>query len=431
IGLVGGITNLNTFKGVMGIGSLINRTNAVYVKIVGDVVKPVHIDVKALRDQLARQLTAPMITSISVRAYRNPHSAYINASFNAQHPAGIANFAYTITDAYHTPDGGGQNVINTDFYYFPQSTTSGPSIPLMALNPYASPQIIKSGGFQSTTTTTMNTGGLNLTGGTSPGGLLNLQGTIIEFAKEDYGVYSTSFKLIGDQTGLRSFFLPLEPSETEHEYALKVRARSLGGFVNRRLANFTVEFGGSQRDQQTGSYAMLDDNTPPRVLRVTIPKYQYALDRIFNIHVEAVDYESDVIEVQYTVSESPVLANPDSVNWKSVYARRDFNAMDLQMEHLHKYYVFAKVKNSVGLWSEPVKSNPVLIDTTSPGAPTITFTASLPDAVPGQIPVGAITDYNKATRDLPFTTRGDNLFHINVSTSQQPSSEAEESGSSL
>ncbi|RMG37736.1 MAG: hypothetical protein D6732_06205 [Methanobacteriota archaeon] len=201
--------------------------------------------------------------------------------------------------------------------------------------------------------------------------------------------------------------------------------------MNRRLANFTVEFGGSQRDQQTGSYAMLEDNTPPKVLRVTIPRYQYAMDRIFNIHVEAVDYESDVIEVQYTVSESPVLSNPDSVNWKSVYARRDFNAMDLKMEHLHKYYVFAKVKNSVGLWSAPVKSNPVLIDTTSPGAPSITFTASLPDAVPGQLPVDAVTDYHNATQEIPFTTRGDKLFQFNVSPTQQPSSGNDESGSSL
>jgi hypothetical protein len=434
-GLVQEATSLSDFKGVMDAGRFVHRTDPVFVKIVGDVIKPVHIDVKALRDQLAKQLSAPLITSISVRAFKNPHSGYITASFNAQHPAGIANFAYTITDAYTPPNSGGAGglILNGNWNtYQPPANQSGPfitSMPAtMPLQPTAGPQF-KVGGVSQTTGGTLNL--KPETGGTRPAKLGNLQGMIIEQAKQDYGVYSTSFKLVGSRTNLNSYFLPLELNETSHEYALKIRARSTGGFVNRRLANFTVEFGGSQRNQQTGSYAMLEDNTPPKVLRVTIPKYQYAMDRIFNIHVEAVDYESDVIEVAYTVSESPTLSQPDSVKWKSVYARRDFNAMDLELQHLHNYYVFVKVKNSVGLWSGPVKSNPVLIDTTSPGAPTITFTASLPDAVPGQLPLNAIVDYGHVSQDLEFKTRGNQVFHINLTPSQQPESSDEEEGGSL
>lgn len=422
MGIIQNITSATTFKGIMDLGLFTQPKPPVFVKTMGEFMTKVHLDVEVLRSQLAKQLSAPLITGITVQSYRNPHSGKMVATFDASHPSGIANFAYAITDAYTIPGGGGtgaiqgiQNLVPDIFPY------SGPNA--FTEISLSDPQIQ----FGNITTST----NLNSPGGRNVGSAQSLeflQGMILESARQDYGVYSSAFKLIGYQKTLTSYFLPTEPSEKSHQYALKIRARSAGGFVNRRLANFTVRFDGTQRNQLTGNYSMLTDNTPPRVLKVLIPRFQYALDRIYDIAVEAVDYESDVIEVAYTVSENPSLVNPDSVQWKTVYARTEFNAMDLTLEHNHSYYVYVKVKNSVGLWSAPLRSNPVRIDTTSPGAPAITFTSNLPSDIPKIIPQIAVMDYNKVSRTINLKTKGDANFQFVLSESQQPEQKSDPDG---
>lgn len=407
-----------SFDGVMGLGQFTQPSSPVWVQIGEDMIKPLHLDVKVLHQKLAEQLTAPLITSITVTAYRNPHTAKISASFNARHPAGISNFAYTITDAYQpASDNNGGSIIDQFNWQVGGTFNYGGGGP----NMLASPQFQYGGGTIST--------GLQPT---QPGaGLVNLQDLLIQSRRENFGVYSSDFKLIGSKTTLTSYFLPQQLNETSREYSLKIRARSAGGFVNRRLANFTVEFGGTQMNQQTGVTTMLNDNTAPEVLSVSIPRYQYATDRIFNVHVEAVDYESDVIEVAYTVTENNVLTQPDSVDWKSVHSRVDFNIMDLNLKHNHRYYVFVKVKNSVGMWSSPRGSNATLIDTTSPGAPSITFTSPYPADQNLQLPTDAIANYNTATQSVQYQLANNQIITFEIPSGQEPVTDVSEEGGTL
>ena len=385
-----------------------------------DFLTEFHPDVKVIHDRLAQQLNAPQINSINVFLYKDKYRAHILARFDATHPVGIANYSFTIADA--APMGGsGSSGGSGSGGSGGSGGTSGGS---------------GSGGGSATTLggSTMLGGG-NLPGGTTLGGnilggsggsgsgggsgttlggsifggsgsslinsgyynssLINYTSGVYQGMMPNMGVYSTHFKMIGKKKSFRSYFIPTELGETSHDFTLKIRARSTSGYVNRRIADFTVHFDGTQNNQYQGTVHMKDDNTPPIVVKVKIPAYQYSTSSILNVHVDAVDYESDVVELAYAVGTSLFPPHPDSVSWKSVGPRTDFNIYNLSLQHNHIYFVYVRAKNSVGMWGPPRASNFVKIDTTAPGAVTVNFTSPYPSDVQSPPSLqNAITNYN-------------------------------------
>ena len=320
-------------QGVMSIGKFTRPQAPVIVKVGPDYMAQLFPDVKVLHDRLAQQLVAPKIDFITVSTYKDKHSAHIYTHYSAKHPAGIANYSFAIAPAYHpaqnSPNGNNGN--NNGFV--------------------------------------MNGGNLQL---------YNFAQVIYSGILANTGVYSNNYKMIGLKKNFNAYFIPQALDETQKEYSVKIRARSTSGYVNRRLANFTVRFDGHVNNAYGGNYGMLNDNTPPIVQKIQVPTYQYSVDRIMQIHVDAVDAESDVIEMAYGVGDKPAVTNSSQIKWHGIGARTDFNILGLTLHHNHTYYVYVKAKNSVGMWSRPFVSAPIKIDTTAPGSVRITRTNVYP-----------------------------------------------------
>ncbi len=339
-------------KGVLDIAKFTTPRPAVTVKVTPDYFTKLFPDVQALHDRLAQQLTAPKIDHITVSTYKDKHTAHIYANYKADHPAGIANYSFTIASAYHPPA-------------IPQNQGGG-------------------------------NGGLQFQlGGNNNYQMYNFAQMIYAGLLTNTGVYSNNFKMIGKMESFYSYFIPQTVNEMRGEYALKIRARSTSGFVNRRLTNFQVRYDGQVNNVYMDDNHMLDDNTPPTVQKIEVPAYQFATDRISKIHVEAVDAESDVMEMAYGVGDKPTISDPSKITWHGIGARTDFNILGLSLKHNHSYYVYVKAKNSVGMWSRPYVSSPVKIDTTAPGRVQVTRTNRYPtwQSEPFNYQ-NAITNYN-------------------------------------
>ena len=342
----------NPQKGVMNLGQFKAPRPPVMVKVGNDFITQLFPDVKVIHDRLAQQLVSPKLDRITVHVYKDNHTAHIYATYAGHHPAGIANYSFAITPAYHAPEA--QN----------------------------------------------NGGNQSLDGGLSLGGGFNAP--LFQFAnmlygglQGNYGVYSNQYKMIGLRDHIYSYFIPQKFGQTQAEYALKIRARSTSGYANRRLTNFTIRFDGTANNQYQGAEQMMDDHTPPVVQKVQVPVYQFSTDRIMKVHVEAVDAESDVMELAYAVGDKAHISSGDRITWHGVGARRDFNILGLSLQHNHRYYVYVKAKNSVGMWSSAFVSHAVTIDTTAPSAVAVTRTNRFPSYQNGPVSFDdAITNYN-------------------------------------
>ncbi len=346
-----------------------------------DFLTKFHPDVKVIHDRLAQQLNAPQINSINVFLYKDKYRAHILARFDAAHPVGIANYSFAIADA--APAGGSGSSGGSGGTSGGSGSGSGGTTTLGGSTLFGGGSILGGSG-----SSLLNSGYYN-------SGLINYTIGLYQSMMPNMGVYSTHFKMIGKKKSFYSYFIPTKLGETSHDFTLKIRARSTSGYVNRRIADFTVHFDGNQNNQFQGTVHMKDDTTPPTVLRVKVPAYQYSTSSILNVHVDAVDYESDVVELAYAVGTSLIPPHPDSVRWKSVGPRTDFNIYNLSLQHNHIYFVYVRAKNSVGMWSSPRASNFVKIDTTAPGAVTVNFTSPYPSDVQSPPSLqNAITNYN-------------------------------------
>ncbi len=339
-------------KGVMDIGQFTTPRPAVTVRVTPEFFTKIFPDVQALHDRLAQQLTSPKIDHITVSTYKDKHTAHIYATYKADHPAGIANYSFALAPAYQI----------------------------------AAPPANQGGN---------GNGGLNLNLGGNNFQMFNYAQMIYSGMLTNTGVYSNNYKMIGKMEDFYSYFIPQNVNEMHKEYALKIRARSTSGFVNRRLANFSVRYDGQVNNIYMDDYGMMDDHTPPTVQKIEVPAYQFATDRIMKIHVEAVDAESDVMELAYSVSDKPTISDPSKVTWHGIGARTDFNILGLTLRHNQRYYVYIKAKNSVGIWSRAYVSRAIKIDTTAPGRVQITRTNRYPtwQSEPFNYE-NSITDYN-------------------------------------
>ncbi|GEM_PF-3556754 len=376
-------------SGVMDLGKFTTPKTAVIVKVGPNFMSQIFPDVKVIHDRLALQLVAPKIKYINVNNYKAPHTAQIYAAFKATHPAGIANYSYTISNGQVTNP----------------NTTSG-------------------------TSGTSNSGFVQIGSGNSIG-LINFSGVLYQSMLPENGIYSTSYKMIGKNRHLHSYFIPQNMNETSRYLALKVRARSTSGYVNRRLTNFTVHFDGTTPGvHYVEQSSMSDDSTPPIVQKVSVPAYQYNRDRIMKVHVDAADYESDVMELAYAVGDRPTVSGQHRLNWHNVGPRVDFNILGLSLQHNHSYYVYVKAKNSVDLWSSVKVSNPVKVDTTSPGRVTVTYTSPYPSDQQSSLNLqDAVTGYDLGTQ-INYQAKGKQYGFIVPNTGSGQSSSTQSSGDS-
>jgi len=341
----------SALKGVMDIGQFTSPRPALTVKVTPDYFTQIFPDVMALHDRLAQQLTSPKIDHITVSTYKDKHTAHIYASYKATHPAGIANYSFALAPTYQAP---------------PAQNQGG-----------------------------NGNGNFNLQMGGNNFQMVGFAQMIYSGLLANTGVYSNNYKMIGKMENFYSYFIPQSVNEMHREYALKIRARSTSGYVNRRLANFSVRYDGQVNNVYMDDYGMMDDQTPPIVQKVDVPAYQYSVDRIMKVHVEAVDAESDVMELAYAVGDKANITSSDQIKWHGVGARNEFNILGLTLKHNHSYYVYVKAKNSVGMWSRAYVSAPIKIDTTAPGQIRVTRTNRFPtwQSEPFNYD-DAITDYN-------------------------------------
>ncbi len=379
--------------GVYGIGKFTSQHQPVKIKIGPDYLAELFPDVKVIHDRLALQLTSPKIENISVHTYNDNKTAHIYASYSATHPAGIANYSYAIAPNIPAPTGNSNH------------------------------QPTNNGGVQTSGNTSQGNLMFSMDHSTATTSTLQFSDMLYTSLQTNGGVYSNKYKMIGNLKHLFSYFIPQTPDQQQAEYSLKIRARSTSGYVNRRIANFSLRFDGTVNNQYTGSQNMMDDSTPPIVQEISVPSYQYSVDRIMKIKVKAVDAESDVMEYAYTISNRNSLSGQNNIKWYTLGARNTFNILGLHLQHNQRYYVFVKVKNSVGMWSSPRVSRPVKIDTTAPGTVHITRTYTLPKKQNETYTLAnSITMYN-SSNEIQYQNSSGNYSFIIPSDNSENNSE--------